>query len=291
MESIVYLDGTQYFLFGNTGVQGIFVYNHTVTFNNLTTQMHTAKIELTASTFSNSYEDYHSNITQVILFQINPKTQTILYYEYPVTITRDPYPPPKKASVPDFSLKYIDNSYHVNGYYAQNKSIEVIIKNQPTFNVLCYNVKSKSYLSENWMSYEYYNNSSYVTPQLFVPNRLLAWNSTMTVLVFGFEGNNGSDNYNLMLGKVNDGDQIDFQVQAYIGNWFPGKVVNATASIEYYLLNIDAIGDWSPIQTVTIPANNTPSPTMPEFPSWVILPLAMISVLLAVLASKRIRKF
>ena len=76
---IVYLEGTQYPLYENTGVQGIFVYNHTVTFNNLTTQMHTAKIELTASTFSNSYEDYHSNITQVILFQINPKTQTILY--------------------------------------------------------------------------------------------------------------------------------------------------------------------------------------------------------------------
>jgi hypothetical protein len=147
----------------------------------------------------------------------------------------------------------------VAGNFVQNKSIEVTIKNQPTVYVLCYNIKSKSHNSENWTSYEYYNNSSYLTPQNFVPNRLLAWDSTMTVLVFGFEGNNGSDNYNLMLGKVSDGDKIDFQVQAYIGNWFPVRVVNATASIDYNLLNIDATGDWSSTQTVTIKESQTPT--------------------------------
>lgn len=202
------------------------------------------------------------------------------------------YSPPKPA-IPEFTLKYTDNSYNVAGNWVQNKSIEVIIKNQPSVYVLCYNVNSKSHLSENWTSYEYYNNSSYLTPQLFIPNRLLAWNSTFSVLVFGFEGNNGTDTYNLRLGNVNDGDKIDFQVQAYIGNWFPGKVVNATASIEYYLLNIDAIGDWSPIQTVTIPASNnsspspTGAPTVPEFYWLAIIPLMVTMFSIALLIRHR----
>ncbi len=152
------------------------------------------------------------------------------------------FSPPKPAK-PEFTLKYVDNSYTVDGNFVQNKSIEVTIKNQPSAYFFCYNIKSKNHISQNWTSYEYYNNSSYLTPQLFNPNRLLAWYSTMTILAFGFEGNNGSDTYNLMLGKVNDSDQIDFQVQAYIENWFFGKAVNATTSIDYYLLNIDAIGD------------------------------------------------
>ena len=192
------------------------------------------------------------------------------------------YSPPKPA-IPEFTLKYADNSYNLDGNFVQNKSIEVTIKNQPSVYVLCYNVKSKSHLSGNWTSYEYYNNSSYLTAHLFIPNRLLAWNSTFTVLVFGFEGNNGSDTYNLMLGKVNNGVQIDFQVQAYIGNWFPGKVVNATTSIEYYLLNIDAIGDWSPTQTITIPASS-----IPELPSTLaIIFLTVITAAVAVIYRRK----
>ena len=45
---------------------------------------------------------------------------------------------------------------------------------------------------------------------------------------------------------------------------------------------------------VTLPpvtASPIPSSSVPEFSTWIILPLAMISVLLAVLVSKRIRKF
>jgi hypothetical protein len=195
----------------------------------------------------------------------------------------NPYTPPE-PTIPEFTLKYTDNSYNVAGNFVQNKSIEVTIKNQPTGYILCYNVKSKSNFSENWTSYEYYDNSSYLTPQLFLPNRLLAWNSTMTVLVFGFEGNNGSDNYNLMLGKVNEGAKMDFQVQAYIGNWFPGRVVNATASIDFYSLNIDATGDWSPPQTITIQESSIPEPTPQPatFPASLIF-VASVGIALAVI--------
>ncbi len=199
------------------------------------------------------------------------------------------YSPPKPA-IPIFTLKYVDNSYGMAGDFVQNKSIEVTIKNQLSVYVLCYNINSKSHLSENWTTYEYYNNSSYLTPQLFIPNRLLASNSTMTVLVFGFEGNNGSDSYNLILGKVHDVVPIDFQVQAYIGNWFPGRVVNATASIDYYLLNIDAIGDWSNTQTITTNSisSSSPSPSAPEF-SWLMIFPLFISIL-SIVVIIRLRK-
>jgi hypothetical protein len=47
----------------------------------------------------------------------------------------------------------------------------------------------------------------------------------------------------------------------------------------------------NPTQTLsTITPSPTPSPSVPEFLSWIILPLATITVLLAVLASKRKRK-
>jgi hypothetical protein len=190
------------------------------------------------------------------------------------------YTPPK-PSTPEFTLNYADDSYNVAGNFVQNKSIDITITNQPTAYVLCYNVRLKNHLSSNWTVYEYYDNSSYLTPQLFIPNRLLAWNSTVTHLAFGFQGNNGSETYNLTLDKVKAGDQIDFQVQAYIGNWFPGRLVNATVSIDYYLLNIDAAGDWSPTQTITILATNTisPTPTVSEFPAALALPVLIVSAI------------
>ena len=217
-------------------------------------------------------------VVLLAIFLIEPMAQNIKVVNAspfnPSNTSASEYPTP---AVPVFSLKFVDNSYRQAGNYIQNKSVEVIIKNQPTFNVFCYNVNSKSNLSENWTTYEYYNNSTYLNPNLFIPNRLLASNSTLTVLVFGFEGNNGSDTYNLILGKVNDGDQLDFQVQAYIGNWFAGKVVNATASIEFNQFNIDAIGDWSPTQTVTVGQSSS----VPEFPALAILPLFVVVLIMA----------
>jgi|WetSurMetagenome_2_1015567.scaffolds.fasta_scaffold95139_3 hypothetical protein len=209
------------------------------------------------------------------------------------------YTPPK-PSIPEFTLNYADSSYDLAGNFVQNKSIDITITNQPSAYVLCYNVRLKSHLSTNWTYYEYYDNSSYLTPELFIPNRLLAWNSTVTHLVFGFEGNNGSDVYNLMLGEVNGGNEVDFQVQAYIGNWFPGRLVNATATIDYYLLNIDATGDWSPTQTITIPESNTlspsptfpsasptPTPTVPELSWLATVPLLIGMLSVAVIVRKR----
>jgi hypothetical protein len=213
---------------------------------------------------------------------------SILIMAKPAFAQPIPVPTTPPPSTPEFSLKYIDHSYHANGNYVQNKSIEVIIKNQPTLWVLCYYVRSKSHLSEDWTYYGYYDNSTYVPNVLLAPNgRLIASNSSVTILVFGFEGNNSSNTNHLSLGKVNDGDQIDFQVQAYIGNWFPCKEINATASIEYNVVNIDAIGDWSPTQTVAI----SRSSSVPEFPTWIILPLFAVIILISmVFIRKRIPK-
>jgi hypothetical protein len=196
-------------------------------------------------------------VTQLIIFAMLAGLQNIKMVNANPLSSGTPVPAPP---VPEYSLKYVDNSYKQAENFIQNKSVEVTIKSQTHFYVLCYNLRSKSHLSENWTSYEYYNNSTYLTPQLFIPNRLYAWDNAVTVLAFGFEGNNGSDTYNLILGEVNSGDKIDFQVQGYVGYWFPGRMVNATASIDYYLFSVYAIGDWSPTQTITIPASNPSSP-------------------------------
>jgi hypothetical protein len=186
---------------------------------------------------------------------------------------------PRKPAVPEFSLSY---SFKSDSNSVWNKSIAVNIQNQPTPYILCYNIKCKSHQSQNWTTYEYYANSSYLTPELFIPNRLLASNSTITTLTFSLEENRGNDNFKLNLGKVNNGDQIDFQVQAYIGDWFAGRMVNATTSIDYQLLNIDARGDWSPTQTVTIQENSAVNPSVPLGLGVFALVILFIAVLLVV---------
>jgi hypothetical protein len=197
------------------------------------------------------------------------------------------YTPPK-PSIPEFTLNYTDNSYEVADNFFQNKSIEAVIKNQPSFEVICYNINSKNHSSENWSSYDYYSYESYVEEPYpyngsnYTGGRLVASNSDFTVFVFGFEGNNGSDTYNLWLGNVHDGDQIDFQVQAYTAFWAPTKEVNGLtgSNVEYNFLSVDSIGDWSSLQTITVPeasasTSPTPTPTVPELPWLVILPLLL----------------
>ena len=98
----VYLDGTLNYSSYNSGLPDTFAYNYTVVFNNLTAELHSAKIELFVRAFyyitnpslnySTSYRDYKSNVTQTVLFQIDAKSQTIMFTESPAVITREPYP-------------------------------------------------------------------------------------------------------------------------------------------------------------------------------------------------------
>ena len=69
------------------------------------------------------------------------------------------------------------------------------------------------------------------------------------------------------------------------------------SSTGYHTLTVyanDTSGNWAIPQSVTYLVNfypdYTPSPSIPEFPTWIILPLAMISVLLSVFALKSKKK-
>jgi hypothetical protein len=221
-------------------------------------------------------------------------------------------------SVPEFTLNLAAHPYVVQPIYSidpytgnsvrtyvgrndENKSIEVWIKNQPftSYNdskgnpiKLYYNIREKGHFAD-W------------TSELNPENYLSPTDSEFTGLTY-FYGENrdpyGYSGYSFWLGDLSNGSQVDFQVEAIIGHYA------LTSNPEHPLIPatnvfaIDGMSDWSSTQTITIPVPSassptpspapsiTPSPSIPEFPPWIIPPLAMITVLVAVLASKRKRK-
>lgn len=68
------------------------------------------------------------------------------------------------------------------------------------------------------------------------------------------------------------GQKIDFEVKAVFGYYL---LENYKTDFYAFIYNES---DWSPIQTVTIPASSTslsPTPSVPEF-SWLIIILALL---------------
>lgn len=80
------------------------------------------------------------------------------------------------------------------------------------------------------------------------------------------------------------GSQLDFRVQAIAGSRFMTDPHNPS-----HILAIGSESDWSSIQTVTIPENNssTPTPTVPEFSLLAILPLLFSMLFIAVILRYR----
>ncbi len=188
--------------------------------------------------------------------------------------TSTPYPTP---SIPQFTVKFVDSSYDVptttsinpytgqtvttQGYHVENRTIELIIDNQPfnaysdahgSYPFLYYNVREKGHFAENWT--EIYNPDN---------DYLIKSNSDYTVLSFGvpFEGSG----------------QIDYQVEALVGGIFRNSPQFASG---YHFEGVAS--GWSPTQTVTIPASSvSPSPTstVPELSWLVIVPLFVFTVI------------
>ena len=84
----VYLDGSSKQAFPSTQVK---VNDYTLEFSNLTSDQHTAKIDVYCLTFS-QIGTYQSNVTQTVTFTINSNSQTTSFYANPVTTIRGPYP-------------------------------------------------------------------------------------------------------------------------------------------------------------------------------------------------------
>jgi hypothetical protein len=220
------------------------------------------------------------------------------------TPTPSPVPIPK-PSVPEYTIQLIGPEY-VNpttyyldqntgqivadiGYTNKYSAVLVTIKNQPLVfdysNVhligafgFYYNIQIKQHSSSsNWINI-YHADNGYGVPS----------NSEYTNLSFSIEGQMG----------VGDlaGTQIDIHVQAMIGEIGRQYNPNATNMLDMYPYTFQGeTSDWSPTQTVSIPANvpltsdSTPHPssTLPNMgptspPVYVFADLAVDLALLAI---------
>ena len=207
-----------------------------------------------------------------------------------------------KPSIPEFTLKYVVDSYDVpptyktdpytgksvideSGFHVQNNTLEVTIKNQP--------FTSRMDSSGNYTSlyYAVAFKGHYETDLQYLPS-----NALVKGLPDDSFGNNVRGSayldashsdytiislHNWQSGSVLDGGQIDFQVQAvlsyidqsYSGGCFTGAQTTSVAQ-----------SDWSNTQTVTVssptysnattPPISTPNPTFnPYYPTATPFPL------------------
>lgn len=205
-----------------------------------------------------------------------------------------------KPSVPEFTLSYVMHPYDVAptytinpytgdnetaqfGYHVENSSIEISIKNQPLPYyyidnqpvTLYYNVSYKGHFGADWMYYPI-SNQNYPASK-----------SNYTVEEIYLDGPNSYAN---QLGEVSAGSQIDIQVEACLGYYTQtGSMYDDLLHGFIYSYNFTGeTSGWSPTQTITIPAiNASPTPTVPELSWFVIMPLLLSMLSVAVIARHR----
>lgn len=195
-----------------------------------------------------------------------------------------------KPSVPEFTLRYIDYSYDIPAVYGidqytgetvmkqygehvDKRTIEVKIRNLPftpytdeenhTIN-LYYNVQVRGHFEGTWKML-YGDNAHY---------KIQDYRSQYTIINY---------TYAINLRDIPQRGKMDFQIQALRGYEYADRNPSTGWMDPYYFYHI--IGEesgWSSTQTISIPdgavsnsnsQNATPTPTIPEFPILVILPL------------------
>ena len=112
------------------------------------------------------------------------------------------------------------------------------------------------------------------------------------------------ENVSLSYRGALNGTDVVLWDNGYVGNYWShyqtrypnaSKIDNSGVWDTPYVIDANNTDHYPLTKQVDITAppptpNPTPSPTIPELPSWIILPLAMMTVLLAVLEMKRRRK-
>ncbi len=166
-------------------------------------------------------------------------------------------------SVPEFSLKYVDNSHDVPttttsttdpytnkttiitnpGYHVEEFNIEVTIKNQPFPSTIDGNTSNLYYIVQ---SKGHYQNWTEFNTRIEVPTNLPAQSSS-EYTVLKFPANYPSE------------AEVDFRVKAILGYTYtypnPDRIIPPFVSDFIYRSS-----DWSSTQTITIP-NASPSPS------------------------------
>ena len=183
-----------------------------------------------------------------------------------------------KPSVPEFTLKLVDHSYDVPttysidpytgqnitrpGYYVENKTIDVTIKNQPftSTNIdgnntkLFYAIRWKGHF-ENWSDTYHLSgvDYGYYLDNYGVP----ASNSDYTVKTYTIG----------TFGGFVKGGEIDFQVKAQVGYSF--LYFGEHAHIMPIGTDFQSVAesDWSNTQTFTIGESQTPMPSPATTPT------------------------
>jgi hypothetical protein len=180
-----------------------------------------------------------------------------------------------KPSVPEFTVRSVDNSYDVptttsidpytgktitnQGYHVEKISTELAIKNQPftpfklnvdgdnkTIN-LFYNIHIKGHYSPNWNYYQRYNGSS-------DGNLIQDYGSSYTTVPI-----------NEYMPKEG---ALDIQVQAMVG-YEVGVISSVPGAPGTARVIRGENSGWSNIQTVTVPTSSfvTTTPTSTELPN------------------------
>jgi|LSQX01.1.fsa_nt_gb hypothetical protein len=222
-----------------------------------------------------------------------------------------------KPSVPEITVEFVNRSYNVppstttttnpysgekivttkEGFHIQNDSFVITINSQPISSQdasgknirLFYVVQSKGHFSTYW------KNLTYVGASV---EEYLPTDNGYAKIVMELNGNNGTKYYddngysNYHYDGTVDGQyggQVDFRAQTVVGYTVTVQDEPNPFNIRHpYHIELVVLqtSDWSPTQTVIIPATNTPSPspTVPEFPITLSLVavLAAVSVLLVI---------
>jgi hypothetical protein len=198
-----------------------------------------------------------------------------------------------KPSVPEFTIKYVDRSYDIKtynstnpytgetiihpGYHVENQTIDVIIKNQPFTSSkvegnttgLFYNVQSKNQF-ENWTNQPHPDNLNKYAVK--------ASTSDYTVVTLGQD-----------IGGWNVGGYINIRVQAVIGYQYNIWDLNGGPIPIAQAFKLVERSDWSPTQTITIPASSiSPTPTVPELSWLIILSLLLTIPIILITVRKRL---
>ena len=217
-----------------------------------------------------------------------------------------------KPSVPEFTVdyvvhtSYIEPTYTINPYTGENETktsggqvtnetVVFTIRNQPfapyedtngNYIGFYFNFRYKGHYETQW-SYEPFNpdgKSVYAAGGwAFGPFPHYAQSSsdytTFTFKLHKFIEYSSE--------STSDG-QLDFQVQAQIGNIFPSEGVSPSLGSYYNFTG--QTSDWSSTHTITIGENSntpSPSPTVPEFPITAVLSLLIVLPLLVTVLLRR----
>jgi hypothetical protein len=194
-----------------------------------------------------------------------------------------------KPSVPDFTVKLVNNWYDVPttystdpytgetvthlGYRVDNITVELSIKNQPfdysanglTYH-LYYNIRTKPHFVEDWTE---------LYPLADGPNSPYDWDneswSYSTYVSAPPESNSDFTILSLPAGYPSTA-QVDFQVEAIVGHASQVWVIQHPLAPEYGgyyepAIAYDTTSGWSNTQTLTIGEGQTPTPSPATTPT------------------------